>query len=76
MNWEKFAKVVGKECGMQVDREEGFAVCPFCGEPIYADDWRESDYTLGRTYLGVIYCPVCETVVWSEEEIADEEEDF
>ena len=73
MNWQRFARAAENEYGTQVDRTEGFAVCPHCGEPIYEEDWRESDYTLGKLYFGVIYCPVCEEVVWSEE-VAGEED--
>lgn len=46
-----------------IDWEERFFVCPECGEPIYEDDWRESDYTLGRTFDGNYYCPVCEVEI-------------
>ena len=75
MLWRKFANIVRDEYGMQVDEEEEFAICPECGEPIYKTDWRECDYTLGTLYHKEIYCPVCENLIWAEDEEA-EEEDF
>ena len=37
--------------GCFVDYEEGFFICPECGEPIYACDWQGHDFST---------CPVCE----------------
>ena len=36
--------------GMTLDVEEGYFVCPECGEPIYETDWPRS---------GDDECPVC-----------------
>ena len=41
------------EYGSYVNFEERFYTCPFCGEPVYEDDWSEVD-------LGNFLCPICE----------------
>ena len=61
--WEKFAHKVQEIYGVYVDWEERFFICPECEEPIYEDDWRDSDYCLGHTFEGNWYCPVCENVL-------------
>ena len=58
--WEKIAHLVSVNYGMQVDWEEGFFICPECGEPIYDDDWDASDLSDG---LGNFMCPVCEAII-------------
>jgi len=50
--WEKNAKKVEEDYGMFVDWEERFYICPKCGEPIYEDDWSESEIWLNL-------CPIC-----------------
>ena len=43
--------------GSYVDKEEGFFICPECGEPIYECDWDDHpDWTM---------CPVCE-IFWED----------
>lgn len=55
--WEEIAEKVAEDFGVMVDDEDRFFVCPECGEPIYEDDWKESDC------LGIDgeawYCPIC-----------------
>lgn len=50
--WKENAKIVYKEYGSQVDYNEGFYVCPDCGEPIYINDWSEEELTAE-------ICPIC-----------------
>ena len=51
--WEEIAEKVAEDFGVMVDDEDRFFVCPECGEPIYEDDWKESD-CLGITVkLGI-----------------------
>lgn len=72
MNWERLANEVELVYGGFVDRDEGFFECPECGEPIYSCDWNDSDFALGRRYIGRLrlYCPVCEA------KLIDEGEEF
>ena len=51
MNWEQAAKLCEDVYGIFVDYNEGFFICPYCDEPIYADDFRDGDFEK---------CPVCE----------------
>lgn len=67
MNWYRLAKYCDKTYNTYVDFDEEFFVCPECDEPIYSDDWREADFTLGRMYTGKCYCPVCENLLYEEE---------
>lgn len=66
MNWYTIAKKCEKIYGTYVDWDEEFFICPECDEPIYRCDWRDSDYTLGKTYHGEIFCPVCEELILEE----------
>lgn len=71
MAWDRISKYCARTYGVQVDNDDEFFICPECGEPIYKCDWRDSDYFLGHIYpLGkaVWHCPVCETVLYDEEE--------
>lgn len=36
-----------------VDFDEKFFICPECGEPVYADDWEDTDFD-------GVKCPICE----------------
>ena len=51
------ARKCEEDYGSQVDYEEGFFVCPECGEPIYKCDWSESEL---QNENGEYICPVCE----------------
>ena len=51
MTWKQAAFVAAVVYGCFVDYEEGFFICPKCGEPIYACDWYYHDFSV---------CPVCE----------------
>ena len=50
--WELNARVAESVYGVQVDWEEGFYVCPECGEPVYNEDWTDED-------LSNEFCPIC-----------------
>jgi len=52
MMWENNAQLVRDVYGGVVDWQEGFYFCPECGEPVYYDDWGESD-------LEKVICPIC-----------------
>lgn len=41
--WEILADYAEKDYGAEIDWREGFFICPFCGEPIYAEDFPEVD---------------------------------
>ena len=57
MNWDSAAKYCEHEFGGYVDLDEGFFICPECGEPIYKSDWEDhDDWSL---------CPICE-VEWED----------
>ena len=58
--WYDIARKCAEDYGSQVDYEEGFFVCPECGEPIYECDWSESEL---RNKDGEYICPVCEEVL-------------
>ena len=49
--WERIALHCQDEYGIFVDWEEGFFICPECGEPIYECDWEDDELS---------GCPVCE----------------
>ncbi len=65
--WERNAVEARDIYGAHVDWEERFYECPECGEPIYEDDWSESEL---RDY----FCPVCEDYGWADKD-KDEDED-
>ena len=58
--WEKIAMLARMNYGVQVDWDEGFFVCPNCGEPIYDCDWDACDLMDGN---GNFICPVCEDII-------------
>lgn len=51
--WEANALYVENVYGTFVDWIEEFYTCPFCGEPVYKDDWSEEE-------LSKYLCPICE----------------
>lgn len=55
--WEEIAEKLAEDFGVMVDYRNGFFICPECDEPIYEDDWKESDYLSsgGEAW----YCPIC-----------------
>lgn len=75
--WDRLARWVEfTYVGSYVDWEEGFFVCPECGEPIYKLDWRNEDYFLnGDPWIHRdIICPVCENVLREHEEEEEDED--
>lgn len=58
--WYIMAQKCDEDYGTQVDYEEGFFVCPECGEPIYECEWDEHEM---RNEVGMCVCPVCEEVL-------------
>ena len=55
--WEKMARSVWESCGVQIDWDERFFICPDCGEPIYEADWDDEDLCLDGNFI----CPICES---------------
>ena len=53
MNWDQAADVCEKVYGVYVNWEERYFICPECDEPIYEDDWSNSDMDM---------CPICEFI--------------
>ena len=52
LSWLTAAVYCEEVYGVQVDMNEGFFVCPECGELIYECDWDAySDWSV---------CPICE----------------
>lgn len=73
--WDRLASYIETTYSdAYVDWEEGFFNCPECGEPIYKDDWRDSDYfENGDPWLHRdVICPVCESILKEYEEEEDE----
>ena len=58
--WEKVAHLVEANYGGYIDWDEGFFLCPECGEPIYECDWADSDLVNGDEDF---MCPVCESII-------------
>lgn len=59
--WEINAKRVAEEFGGQVNWEDRFYICPFCGEPVYEEDWDPAE-------LEIWVCPICEDDDWHGED--------
>lgn len=53
--WERNALHAEKTFGVFVDWANRFYNCPYCGEPVYEEDW--DTYEL-KEYL----CPICEDI--------------
>lgn len=39
-----------EEYGMSLNAEEGYFICPECGEPLYEEDWKHHNWET---------CPIC-----------------
>jgi rubrerythrin len=52
MNWLTLATKVQKDYGGEVNFKEEWFICPYCGEPILADDYTHIDLAYGE-------CPIC-----------------
>ena len=50
--WELNANTANEVYGCHVNRKERFYICPYCGEPVYEDDWSEET-------LEEFMCPIC-----------------
>ena len=50
--WKENAQYVQTAFGAFVDWHEGFYICPYCGEPVYEDDWAQEE-------LAEWICPNC-----------------
>lgn len=76
MCWEKLAKEVEANYESIVNWKERFFICPYCGEVVYEDDWRDEDFAMGRYYdprVGLkLYCPICENIIIGQEDDEDE----
>ena len=44
MDWLVAGTYCEEEYGMSLNTEEGYFVCPECGEPLYEDDWKRHDW--------------------------------
>lgn len=61
--WEHIARYVATTYDTEVNFNEEYFLCPECGEPVYACDYIDSDYFLGKNAYythGKVYCPICE----------------
>ena len=58
--WELNANTAKEVYGCHVDYAERFFICPYCGEPVYEDDWAPEDH---KAFL----CPICEDEVVEDE---------
>lgn len=56
MSWIEAACLCETVYGTYVDWEGRFFICPECDEPIYEEDWEDTDLS---------FCPVCE-FIWEE----------
>lgn len=50
--WERNAKLSKEMFDAFVDWEERFYICAECGEPVYEEDWKETEL---KEWL----CPIC-----------------
>lgn len=57
VQWLTNAGCVEAVYGTHVDYNDGFYICPECGEPIYEKDWAEIE-------LEKSICPICK---WGED---------
>lgn len=59
-------RICAESCDGEVDWQEGYFICPHCGEPIYDCDWANADYYPDdidemRDYLA--QCPICGEII-------------
>ena len=55
--WHEAGTYCEEVYGVHLDSNEGFFICPECGEPIYEKDWpRERNWRM---------CPICE-IDWED----------
>ena len=59
--WELNANTAKEVYGCYVDYEERFFICPYCGEPVYEEDWAPEDHA-------AFLCPICEDEVIEDEQ--------
>ena len=52
-NWFNVANSVSNDYCTLVDFDERFFICPECGEPIYDEDWNDTDFENNTI------CPIC-----------------
>ena len=51
--WKEIALELEEIYGAYVEYEEGFFICPECGEPVYKEDWDDGDFEDCK-------CPICQ----------------
>ncbi len=56
--WKTVASIVQSQYG-DVNFEEGYFICPECDEPIFNQDWEDSDMLEAGAYV----CPVCGAIL-------------
>ena len=61
-----FATYLEKHYGVQFDREEGFVICPECGELLYSCDWSIEEYTRAIDDEPYLICPICDSYLDAE----------
>jgi len=67
MEFERFATTLVETFGVQYDEDEGFVICPECGEPLYECDWPMNEIgSLVDKYM-VYACPICGEVLTIEQ---------
>ena len=60
MNWEKMAHLFEINYGSLIDWNDRFFYCPRCHEPVYEDEWDDSDFIDGNDNF---ICPICESIL-------------
>lgn len=58
--WKKIASYCEDTYGVHVDWDEKFFECPECGEPIYQNDWYNSEFVNENEEW---ICPICENLL-------------
>lgn len=60
-NFKRFAEYLVETYGVLFDEEEGFVICPECGEPIYYCDYSSIWNYTNENDLYI--CPICEEIL-------------